>query len=241
MTASMSVSRSLPGSSRTSTLGSSMSTHMRARRRRWPPERSQIRVESSRFSKPRLSSIFSGVMGLPSMTKWRRLWASSSETRQSSYGASASRRWSRMPKRTLSPILTLPADGRSLPVMRPRSVVLPAPFSPRIPRRSPGPMSQSMSWRTTLGPSSSSYAAPAPCISMTCLPRRAIARRLSSSGLRMGGTSAIMARASSMRNLGLLVRACAPRDSQANSLRRTLRRLLSATAAWRERSTRCWM
>lgn len=43
--ASMSVSRSLPGSSRMSTLGSSRIVSNSDRRRRWPPERSPMRLQ----------------------------------------------------------------------------------------------------------------------------------------------------------------------------------------------------
>ena len=55
---------------------------------------------------------------------------------------------------------------------------------------------------------------------MTCLPRRLTARRLSSSGFLSGGSLAMRARAASMRNFGLLVRALAPCASQLSSLRR---------------------
>ena len=54
--ASMSTSRSLPGSSRISTLGSSSRISISASRRRWPPDRSRIGSFMSAFVNPSRSS-----------------------------------------------------------------------------------------------------------------------------------------------------------------------------------------
>ena len=59
---------------------------------------------------------------------------------------------------------------------------------------------------------------------MTFLPSRAVASLVSSTPSRGGGSSAISALAASTRNFGLVVRAGAPRRSQASSLRSRLRR-----------------
>ena len=49
------------------------------------------------------------------------------------------------------------------------------------------------------------------------------------------------ARAASTRNLGLVERAWAPRESHASSLRMRFCLRSSVAAAWRSRSTRCRM
>ena len=63
-----------------------------------------------------------------------------------------------------------------------------------------------------------------------------MASRDSSTLSRGGGSPAIRAVAASTRNLGLLVRACGPRLSQASSLRSRLRRRASVASAIRARS-----
>ena len=52
-------------------------------------------------------------------------------------GSSASRFWSRVTMSSRVPSLTLPLSGARCPVSRLRSVVLPAPFGPTMPTRSP--------------------------------------------------------------------------------------------------------
>ena len=66
-----------------------------------------------------------------------------------------------------------------------------------------------------------------------------MAARDSATRSRGGGTSAMSSLAASIRNLGLEVRAGAPRRSQASSLRMRFWRLASAAASCRSRSTRC--
>ncbi len=235
MTASMSVSRSLPGSSSTRTLGSSSNTQSSARRRRWPPERSLRRVSVSLDSNPRLSRSDGVDCSFPPMTQVRRYCPRRSATVQSPLSPKFSSCWSMRPMRTDLPRLTVPARGRRLPSTVSSSVVFPAPLAPRMPMRSPGPMSQSRPLTTGAEPE---WPAATPLSSKTCLPRRATERRLSSSSLRRGGSSA---RASLMRNLGLEERAWAPRESQASSRRSVFWRRSSVLRAWRSRSTRCWM
>ncbi len=58
---------------------------------------------------------------------------------------------------------------------------------------------------------------------------------------RTGGSFAMSSFAASMRNFGLLVRAGAPRRSQASSLRMRFCRFDSDAAAILSRSTRCRM
>ena len=57
--------------------------------------------------------------------------------RRSRPGSRLSRRWSRAAICRLAPSRTVPASGASAPVSRFRSVVLPAPFGPTMPSRSP--------------------------------------------------------------------------------------------------------
>ena len=114
--------------------------------------------------------------------------------------------WSSIASCTVLPRLTRPLSGVTVPAIRPSSVDLPAPFAPRMPVRSPGPMRHSTS-RSTGRPSNDTDTSSR---STTSLPSRAVASLASSTVLRSGGTSAISALAASMRNLGLDVRAGAP-------------------------------
>ncbi len=137
--------------------------------------------------------------------------------------------------RTVEPVLTRPAVGWRSPATRDSSVDFPDPLAPRMPVRSPGAMRHSTSSRTCLSPKDTETSSR----STTSLPRRAVARRDSSTRSRGGGTSAMRALAASMRNFGLEVRAGAPRRSQASSFFMRFCRLASAEAACRSRSTRC--
>ena len=68
MAASMSVSRSLEGSSRINTLGSSSRMSSNCRRRFCPPERSLTGVLSCAEENPSRSRSWVGVISLPSVT-----------------------------------------------------------------------------------------------------------------------------------------------------------------------------
>ncbi|CKT58042.1 Uncharacterised protein [Mycobacterium tuberculosis] len=107
-----------------------------------------------------------------------------------------------------------------------------------MPIRSPGPIRHSIS-RNTGRPPEGWYETDTPSRSTTSFPSRAAASLASSTVLRGGGTSAISWLAASIRNLGLQVRAGAPRRNQASSLRSRFCRLASAAAVSRSRSTRC--
>ena len=136
-----------------------------------------------------------------------------------------------------------------------------------MPKRSPGPIIQVM-WSSTrfvqvgalpaplslslepVVPTCASAASAAPASSYsthtlskstTCLPKRLIAMRLSSSVSRKGGTSSISCCAAFTWNFGFVARALAPRDSHANSRRSLFWRFCSVAAAKRSRSTRCMM
>ena len=106
-----------------------------------------------------------------------------------------------------------------------------------MPMRSPAPMFHSKGLMTSRPPKLTA----AFLRLMTFLPRRLTALRRSSMLWRTGGSLAMSSSAASLRNFGLVPRAWGWRASQASSLRRMLRRLAAATAAWRSRSTRCWM
>ena len=71
---------------------------------------------------------------------------------------------------------------------------------------------------------------------MTVLPSRAVASLVSSTVSRGGGSAAMSAFAASTRNFALVVRARAPRCSQASSLRARLRRRRSVASSLRSRS-----
>ncbi|CPU65449.1 Uncharacterised protein [Mycobacteroides abscessus] len=141
---------------------------------------------------------------------------------------------------TVLPRLTRPESGSRRPARSARSVVLPAPLTPTTPYRSPGPRRHVTSSSSTRSPWPSwrGTATVTSSRSSTSLPRRFVAVRVSSSVSRGGGTSAMSAAAASSRNLGLDVRAGAPRRSHASSLRSRLSRFSAATAAVRWRSAR---
>ncbi len=106
---------------------------------------------------------------------------------------------------------------------------MPAPLTPTSPTRSPGPSRQvacaSSLRRRARDPRPRGRSRPC----RDAAPRTAPARARS----RGGGSSAISTFAASMRNLGLAVRAGAPRRSQASSLRARFCRRLSVAAACR--------
>lgn len=75
------------------------------------------------------------------------------DTRSSSTSSSSASCFDSACMRTVMPVLTRPDVGSISPVMSFSIVDLPAPFSPRMPVRSPGPMFQSMSRWTSLASS----------------------------------------------------------------------------------------
>ena len=149
--ASMSVSRSLEGSSRISTFGSPRSTSSNCSRRFCPPDRSRTGVDSSDERNPSRSSSWVGLSSLPPETYEVFCSARTSRTRTSAYWSSSVRRWLSTATCTVLPRLTRPDVGCTAPDTRPSSVDLPTPLGPRMPVRSPGAMRHSMSFST--GPS----------------------------------------------------------------------------------------
>ena len=148
------------------------------------------------------------------------------------FGFSSSRCCDKKAGLTVVPVTNFPAATSSWPVSTLSRVVLPAPLTPAIPMRSPGPTFQSK----PLNRSRSPTRIVALCNSYTVLPRRALANASSSTLLRGGGSFSINSFAASMRNLGLLVRAGAPRRSQANSFLMSMFRFCSSTLDCRMRS-----
>ena len=152
MAASMSVSRSFVGSSRMSTFGSLSRMSSSCRRRFWPPERFFTGVESCAFVKPSRSSSWPGVSSTalePSPTLYAvRCSAMTALTRWSAHSASSASSWLRVAIFTVLPRFTRPVVGCTAPVTSPSRVDLPAPFTPRMPVRSPGAMRHSSSCST---------------------------------------------------------------------------------------------
>ena len=242
MTASVSTSRSFVGSSRTSRLGPPISSLSSSRRRSSPPERSPIRVMAFSPLKPKSSSRVPAETVLPPISISRRSRSTLGSTRSSGFPATIV--CGRVAATTVVPITIVPASGSRWPVSSRTSVVLPAPFGPRRPTRSPGPSCQvrsSISVRSLAGspgPPTPGTRSATDSRSTTCRPSRADATRRSASLSRSSGTSAISALAASIRNCGLEVRAGGPRRSHASSLLTRLRRRDSATASRRSRSAR---
>ena len=139
---------------------------------------------------------------------------------------------------TVLPCRTRPASGSTSPSSSRSRVVFPEPFTPTSPTRSPGARRQVTPSRSTRRSGPVPNATRTSSTSMTSLPRRAVAVRVSSRESLGGGSPAISAAAASSRNRGLLVRAGAPRRSQASSLRSRLARRSWVVAATRARSAR---
>ena len=115
----------------------------------------------------------------------------------------------------MRPCFTRPTVGASSPDSSPSTEVLPAPLTPTMPTRSPGPSRQVACDSSVRSPRRRSTSS----TSSTSLPSRWVANRCSSIRSRGGGTSSMSAFAASIRNFGLDVRAGGPRRSQASSLR----------------------
>ncbi len=122
------MSRSLVGSSRSSTLGSVSSSRSSWKRRRSPPERSPSRAVSRSPVKPNRSSIELAVISPSAVLVTRRIDSTLSSTRAA--GSSSSMCWLRCCRATVRPCRTFPTVGASSPDSRPSTEVLPAPFTP---------------------------------------------------------------------------------------------------------------
>ena len=195
------MSRSLVGSSSSSTLGSVSSSRSSWKRRRSPPERSPIRAVSRSPVNPKRSSIEVAVISPSAVLVTRRIDSTVGSTRP--LGSRSSSCWVRCWSATVRPCFTRPAEGGSAPAISDSTEVLPAPLTPTMPTRSPGPSRQvacDSSCRSPRDRSTSST-------SMTSLPSRWVAKFCSSIRSRGGGTSSIRALAASIRNFGFEVRA----------------------------------
>ena len=229
-TVRVSMSRSLVGSSSSSTLGSPSSSRSSWKRRRSPPERSPMRAVSLSPVKPNRSSR-EVALSSPPAVRTTRAWDSIVASTRA-WGSSGVTSWVRCARATVRPRRTRPAVGSSAPESSESTEVLPAPLTPTSPTRSPGPrrhVAPSSSRRSPRCRSTSST-------STTSLPSRWVAKRCSSSRSRGGGSSSMSTWAASMRNFGLEVRAGAPRRSHASSLRIRFWRRSSEAAACRCRS-----
>ena len=107
------MSRSLVGSSSSSTFGSVSSSRSSWKRRRSPPDRSPTRAVSRSPVKPNRSSIALAVISPSAVRVTRRIDSTVSSTRAS--GSSSSTCWVRCCSATVRPCCTRPADGASSP------------------------------------------------------------------------------------------------------------------------------
>ena len=135
------MSRSLVGSSSSSTLGSVSSSRSSWKRRRSPPDRSPSRAVSLSPVKPNRSSIEVAVISPSAVFVTRRMPSTVGSTRASGFRSSVSwsRCWVRCWSAIVRPCLTLPTSGASAPDSSDSTEVLPAPLTPTMPTRSPGP------------------------------------------------------------------------------------------------------
>ena len=130
------------------------------------------------------------------------------------------------------PVTSFPAATSISDAMVRMSVVFPAPLTPTIPNRSPGPIFHVNSLINSLSPAEIF----ACWYSRTVRPSR-LRANLSNSDLSRGaGSLLISSLAASTRNLGFTVCAGAPRRSHASSLRISAFRRASIALAWRARS-----
>ena len=156
---------------------------------------------------------------------WFATFSTASSTRQ--VGSSSVRCCVRNADATVIPVTNLPPLGFSSPASVRINVVLPAPLTPTIPIRSPGPTFHVRFSISSLSPIFTCIW----CASYTVFPKRLRANFRSSVLSRGAGSAEISSLAASTRNFGFVVRAGAPRRNHANSLRiRALRRPSSTDA-----------
>ena len=123
------MSRSLVGSSRSSTLGSERSSLSSWKRRRSPPERSPRRAVSLSPVKPKRSSIELAETSLPVLSRvTRRMSSMLGSTRAS--GSSTGTCWVRCSSAIVRPRLTRPASGSRSPETRESTELLPGAVDP---------------------------------------------------------------------------------------------------------------
>ena len=138
------MSRSLVGSSSTSTLAGRLNRRASSKRLRSPPEQRFDRRAGALRREQKIAEIADDVLLLPADFDKIRAWADGvGQRRLSSF--SCSRNWSKYATEILVPRLTCPLSGCSSPRMSLSSVVLPAPFGPSRPILSPRRMRQEKS------------------------------------------------------------------------------------------------
>ena len=147
-------------------------------------------------------------------------------------GSSSSRCCVRKAIFTVIPVVSFPAAGANSLARTRIKVLLPAPLIPTMPIRSPGPIFHVKRERSSLSPALTCIS----FVSRTVLPKRLSANLRSSLPSRGAGSAEINSFAASTRNFGFVVRAGAPRRSQASSFLIKLLRRASVAADWRERS-----
>ena len=161
---------------------------------------------------------------------WLATFSTASSTRH--VGSNSSKCWVRNAIFTVIPVTSFPAATSISEAIVRISVVLPAPFTPTIPKRSPGPIFHVNSLINSLSPAEIF----ACWYSRTVRPRR-LSANLSSSDLSRGaGSLLISSFAASTRNFGFTVCAGAPRRSHASSFLMRLFLRASIALAWRARS-----
>ena len=120
------------------------------------PESSPTGVHCALPTKPNRSHIWVAVIDLPfPRSTSRRTISTASSTR--SAGGSSTTSCERYAGRTVTPRTTLPAVGARSPMSSRINDVLPDPFTPAMPIRSPGPTSQ-VRWSSSTRPPTSSVA-----------------------------------------------------------------------------------
>ena len=122
------MSRSLVGSSRSSTLGSVSSSRSSWKRRRSPPDRSPRRAVSRSPVKPKRSSSADAVTSPVVVRATRRIDSTLSSTR--ACGSRSSSAWVRCCRATVRPSFTRPADGRQRAVEQRQHRRLPGAVDP---------------------------------------------------------------------------------------------------------------
>ena len=136
------MSRSLVGSSSSSTLGSPISRRISCSRRRSPPERSRTSVRAALAAEAEAVAQHARGHLAPVAQRGAAARTSSSASSTRRWPGISAVSWERWARRTVAPRSTSPAAGSSSPASSLTSVVLPEPLTPTSATRSPGPSRQ---------------------------------------------------------------------------------------------------
>ena len=131
------MSRSLVGSSSTSTFEGLASARASISRPRSPPESTRNGVRACSRREQEILHVADDVFRAFRRRRRDRRARRSAPRAASSRGRGCRAPGRASPSRMLAPRRTVPASGASAPVRRPTSVVLPLPFGPTMPMRSP--------------------------------------------------------------------------------------------------------